>query len=335
MHVDLDAFFASCEEARDPSLKAKPLVIGADPKAGKGRGVVSTANYKAREFGIHSAMPITKAYNLCPHANFIQGTRNLYGPTSKRIFTQLQTHNFVIEQVGIDEAYVDISQLTHDEAKNLSKEIQKEVKQSENITISIGIGPNKMIAKIASDFKKPEGITIVKKEEAVQFIAPLEIRKIPGIGPKTAEKMHKHNIYYVKDLQKLPLIELNELFGKTQGERLHNKAKAISSTTVGNNRKRKGISKEKTFSFDTDDNKKIHNTLNRLANNIFIHSLEKKFIYKTVAIKLRYKGFITHTAQKGFKAQPNLREILRTITQLLEKNLQKEKKVRLVGVRFS
>ena len=182
MHVDLDAFYAAVEERKHPENKGKPVVIGADPKDGEGRGVVSTCNYEARRFGIASAMPISRAWKLCREAVFLPVNLKLYKKVSANIMKILKSYADKFEQVGIDEAFLDVSKRAGDfeKAEMLAKAIKEEIREKERLTCSIGIGPNKMVAKIASDFQKPEGLTVVEEKDAEKFLAPLQVDRLWG-----------------------------------------------------------------------------------------------------------------------------------------------------------
>jgi DNA polymerase IV (DinB-like DNA polymerase) len=222
LHVDLDAFFPSVEVREHPELKGKPVVVGADPKEGKGRGVVSSASYEARKFGIRSALPISKAWKLCPDAIYLRPHFELYVKASNNIMNVLKSHADKFEQGGIDEAYLDISNQVKDfdEAGVVAKKIMEEVLEKEDLTCSVGVAPNKIIAKIASDYRKPYGMTVVKPEEVKNFLFPLEVRKIPGVGAKTELALMELKIETVKDLASTKPEKLTRLFG-VWGTRLH------------------------------------------------------------------------------------------------------------------
>ncbi len=222
-HLDMDAFFAAVEERDRPELKGLPLVVGADPAGGQGRGVVSTANYKAREYGIHSALPISRAWKLSeaarrrgrPAAVFVRVNYRRYSQVSERIMALLREFAPVVEEAGIDEAYFDLSFAgSYERAAEICRQIKGQIKSREGLTASVGIGPNKLVAKIASDFKKPDGLTVVTEEEAEDFLAPLAVRKIPGIGPKTEKFLAPRGIKTVQDLKRFSAPELQEIFGK-------------------------------------------------------------------------------------------------------------------------
>jgi DNA polymerase IV (DinB-like DNA polymerase) len=193
-HLDMDAFFAAIEERDEPKLKGRPLVVGADPAGGQGRGVVSTANYPARQYGIHSAMPISRAWKLSeaarrrglPPAAFVRVSHRKYSEVSRRLMEILRRHAPLVEEASVDEAYFDLSFAgSVDAAVTICRKIKEEIQAREQLTGSIGLGPNKLVAKIASDFRKPDGLTVVTAEQAEDFLAPLPVRKIPGIGPNS------------------------------------------------------------------------------------------------------------------------------------------------------
>src|SRR5512136_840652 len=202
LHVDLDAFFPSVEIREHPEYKGKPVVVGADPKEGKGRVVVSSASYEARKFGIRSAMPISRAWKLCPDCVFLRLHFDLYVPASNSIMRILKSHADKFEKGGIDEAYLDISSKVKDfnEAAEFAKQLMEEVLEKERLTCSIGVAPNKLVAKIASDFKKPYGLTVVKPDDVQSFLQPLAVRKILGVGATTERALKELNIETVHDL---------------------------------------------------------------------------------------------------------------------------------------
>jgi DNA polymerase IV (DinB-like DNA polymerase) len=214
LHVDLDAFFPSVEVRAHPELKGKPVVVGADPKEGKGRGVVSSASYEARKFGIRSALPISRAWKLCPDCVYLRPHFDLYIPASNSVMGTLRSHADKFEQGGIDEAYLDISSRVKDfdEAREFAKRLMEEVLEKEKLTCSIGVAPSKMIAKIASDLKKPYGLTVVKEDEVKGFLFPLKVRKIPGVGPKTERRLKELGIETIADLASMKPEVLTRLF---------------------------------------------------------------------------------------------------------------------------
>src|SRR5258708_957778 len=222
-HIDMDAFFASIEERDRPRLQGLPLVVGADPEEGKGRGVVSTANYKARAYGIRSALPISTAWKFSeaarrkglPPAVFLTPNGAKYGFVSSKIIGTLRTYAEHVEPASVDEAYVDLSfAKTYEKAKEIAWKIKMQILANEQLTASIGIGPNKLIAKIASDRQKPDGLTVVREADAEKFLEPLGIRAIPGVGPKTEEQFKAHKVFTAGDGRRFSAEDLHVMMGK-------------------------------------------------------------------------------------------------------------------------
>ncbi|MFX0076252.1 MAG: DNA polymerase IV, partial [Candidatus Hermodarchaeota archaeon] len=216
LHCDLDCFFAAVEVRDNPQYKGKPVIIGADPKEGKGRGVIATCNYEARKYGLHSAMPISQAYKRCPHGIYLRPDGKKYYKISKEVMDILETYSNDFQKVGTDEAYLELTNITDDysEAERIAKEIQKEIIDKVGITISIGIAPTKSLAKIASDERKPNGITVVKPDNVHNFLKEMDITRIPGIGKKSKVYYYKKGIRKIGDIISTPLPKIIELFGK-------------------------------------------------------------------------------------------------------------------------
>src|SRR3989304_2463909 len=233
-HVDMGQFFAAVEERIHPEIKGKPVVVGADPKGGKGRGVVSTCNYETRKYGNRSGMPITKAWRLCPDAVFLPVSIPLYLQVSNRIMEILSNYADKFESWGIDEAFLDVSSRVKDyeEAKRLALQIKKEVYEKEQLTCSIGIGPNKLVSKIASDFQKPDGLTVVEEKDVKAFLEPLDIDKLLWVGKKTARKLNAMGIKTIGDLARYDPSVLVEKFGVV-GRQLYLYAQGNDRSEVG------------------------------------------------------------------------------------------------------
>jgi DNA polymerase IV (DinB-like DNA polymerase) len=337
LHVDLDAFFPSVEVREHPELKSKPVIVGADPKGGTGRGVVSSASYEARKFGIRSAMPISRAWKLCSDGVYLRPHFDLYIPESNRIMTILRIHADKFEQGGIDEAYLDISSRVKDfdEAAEFAKHLMAEVSEKEQLTCSIGVAPNKMVAKIASDFKKPYGLTVVKPEDVKEFLYPLEVRKIPGVGPKTEKALMDMNIETVKDLASTKPEILTKLFG-AWGARLHEFANGIDRREVIEEYETKSIGRDTTFEKDTDNQEQILGVLDELAEEVHADVIANGFKFKTITVRIRYQHFDTYTRSKSLNFPTNDLDILRNnARRLIAPFLRGNRKVRLVGIRVS
>jgi len=328
----MDYFFAAVEEKLDPSLKGKPVVVGADPK--KGRGVVSTANYEARKYGIKSGMPITRAYKLCPQAVFLPVRHERYEEVSERIMEILKKYADRFEQISIDEAFLDISSCGDwDRARKLAERIKEEIRRKEGLTCSIGIGPNKLIAKLASEAAKPDGIKVVKPEDIRTFLEPLPVRKIWGIGPVTARLLREHGIRTVRELAEADLQKLAEIFGRRAWE-IHQLALGIDESPVQEEWEVKSVSREHTFERDLEDEKRIMEKLDELSEDAWEWLKENGFLYRTVCVKVRYSDFETHTHQKTDVPHSDLEFMKERARELLKPFLGR-KPIRLIGIRIS
>jgi DNA polymerase IV (DinB-like DNA polymerase) len=337
LHVDLDSFFPSAEVREHPELKGKPVVVGADPKEGKGRGVVSSASYEARRFGIRSAMPISRAWKLCPHCVFLRPHFDLYIKASNSIMGILRGRADKFEQAGIDEAYLDISDQVNDfeEAKRFAENLMKEVLDREDLTCSIGVGPNKMVAKIASDYKKPYGLTVVKEEDVKEFLFPLKVRRLPGVGPKTEGRLKDMGIETIGNLAAVDPEVLRRHFG-IWGARLHEFANGMDHSEVREEYETKSIGRDITFEKDVSDKDIILEALDELADEVYREVIDNAVRFKTVTIRVRYQHFDTYTRAKSLPFPTNDLEILKNSgKRLIEPFLRGNKKIRLIGIRVS
>lgn len=379
-HLDMDAFFAAVEERDRPRLKGKPIVIGADPQEGRGRGIVATANYPARKYGIHSAMPITRAWRASeeakrrgePEVVFIQGNHKKYSEVSKRIFEIVEgelsksshserseeshkqrsfanakddahkvTQLPYVTQTSIDEAYFDLSYTgSFKKAEEISKKIKGEIKRKEKLTASVGIGPNKLIAKISSDMQKPDGLTVVLPEQVEAFLDPLSIRKIPGIGPKTEKLLSTLGVKTVKDIKKYSQKELAEMLGQW-GLSLYKKARGIDNSPVYEESEIKSIGEQETFMEDTLYPSVIFSSLEKMCDNIIKRLMQDGFTcFRTVVITVRFDNFQTLTRSKTLEAPAKTKKELAAIAlQLLlpfldKRENPKQRLIRLIGVRI-
>lgn len=336
-HVDMDHFFTAVEERECPELKGKQVIVGADPKEGKGRGVVHTCNYEARKFGVRSAMPISRAWRLCPSAVYLRPNFELYVKVSNEIMDILREHAGKFEQWGIDEAFLDVTDKVKDyvEAEALARIIKKEILEKEKLTGSIGIGPNKLIAKIASDYQKPDGLTIVREEEAEKFLAPQPVRKLLWVGRKTEQKMLAMGIKTIGDLANHDAGVLAENFGAA-GIQFYLMAHGIDKSEVEERSEVKSISRDITFEEDTSDQELILGTLDKLSEEVHGDVLRQNFYFRTVTVRVRYENFETHTHGKTLPLITNrLQDLKKTARELTQDYLRPERKVRLIGVRVS
>ena len=333
LHLDMDAFFAAVEEIRNPALKGKPVVIGGDGNPAK-RGVVSTASYAARKYGIHSAMPLRNAHRLCPQAVFLPVDYPEYSRNSKIIKGVMKGFSDVMEDVGIDEAFLDISGSPLQSA-DLAGQLKEKIRSLTGLTCSIGIAPNKLIAKVASDMQKPDGLTIVENEDIEKFLRPLPVRKLWGVGPKTEEALHGINIHTVGELAGQGLDFLTGRFGPSYGNYLHSAARGIDESQIVTDWEPRSISRETTFQQDTGKWQEIARTLAELTKEVVEDMRGRGWKTRTVTIKIRFTGFETFTRAKTLSFSTSIeQEIRRTAFECLGR-LDLRRKVRLVGIRIS
>ena len=335
LHLDMDSFYASVEIREHPDLSGKPVVVGADPMEGHGRGVVSTASYEARKYGIHSAMPISRAYRLCPEAIFIPPHFDLYEKTSARVMAILANYSERVEQVSIDEAYLDLTSLgTFAHAKEAAIRIKNEILEKENLTCSVGIGPSKIMAKIASDYKKPDGLTVVRPEEVEEFLSPLPVGRIPGVGKKTARELHEMGIEVIGDLAHVDIQRLQSRFGKW-GLVMQRLAHGEDEREVEQRERVRSISRETTFPEDSGDIERILNTLDDLMKDVHRTMRDEGYMARTVTVKVRYEDFQTRQRAKSLDhPAAELRPLHEIARNALLESLGR-KKVRLIGVKLS
>jgi len=349
-HIDLDAFFASVEERDKPHLRGLPVVVGADPKGGAGRGVVSTANYKAREYGIRSALPIKSAWRLSEEAKergekacaFITPSFNRYNPASEAVFAIVAKYVPRYEQSSIDEAYLDLSHLgTFKKAQEEMEKMKKEIRRTTKLSSSIGIGPSKLVAKIASDVDKPNGLTVVRPSEVENFLGKMSVRAIPGIGPKAGESLKKMGVEIVADARKYSWEELEKRFGKW-GFVLYERVRGIDEREVRvEPEERKSIGKHETFSEDMLHFNKTIAELRKMSTSIVCTFKKHGFVgFRTVVLTVRFSDFTTRTRSVTTELpMASERELNTKMMKLLlpffegKENPQK-KNIRLVGLRI-
>ena len=296
IHIDMDAFYASVEERDNPELKGYPLVIAKHPRETGGRGVVTTANYEARKFGIHSAMSSQKAYELCPKANFVQGNRSHYAEISKEIHHIFREYTDMIEPLSLDEAYLDVTTNKKNikSAIKIAQMIQLEIWHKLHLTCSAGVSYNKFLAKLASDYEKPRGLTVVLPEKAEEFLMDIPIEDFHGVGKKTVPRMHELGIYTGRDLYNQSEMDLIREFGK-MGYSLYRKVRGIHNSPVEPNRDRKSVGRENTFSKLIVVEENIVIELRELAKDVE-KSLKKAQLHgQTVVLKVRDKEYETFT----------------------------------------
>ena len=339
LHLDLDAFFCSVEELLDSSLKGKPFAVGGNPQ---GRGVVSSCSYAARKFGVHSAMPMARALSLCPELIVIHHRHGLYGEYSNKVMDILRSYTPLFQQVSIDEAFLDVSDLPKP-AGLIAREIQERVDRELHLPCSLGVATNKLVAKVANDFGKsqvksgqaPRQITIVSPGEEAAFLAPLEVQALWGIGPKTSQKLHGQGIHTIGQLAALSIAELEAYFGNNALE-IHARALGIDPSPVHSEREVKSVSNEVTFTKDTTDSEVLRQTLRALADKVGYRLRQAGLAGSVVQIKLRYSNFETLTRQTALPQPTNLDdEIYAAAEKLFEANIIPTRAVRLIGIGVS
>ncbi|HEX6080846.1 MAG TPA: DNA polymerase IV [Methylomirabilota bacterium] len=347
-HVDMDAFYASVEAQRDPALRDRPLVVGADPKDGRGRGVVTAASYAARRYGIRSALPISRAWRLAeaarrrgePATIFVRDDHALYREVSERIMAILAAGGDAFQKTSVDEAYLELSSLgTFEAAIERARHLKAEIVAQEGLTASVGLGPNKLVAKIASDFQKPDGLTVVRPDDVQAFLDPLTVRVIPGIGPKTERFLRARGVRTVADLRAVERTQLAEWLGRG-GEDLFAKSRGLSERPVSNERERKSVGEQETFEVDTLEAPFVLERARALARTVWTRLEAHQFrAFKTVTVTVRFENFMTfarsRTAREAWTGEDALWEVAQALLLpfLDARENPRLRKLRLIGVR--
>ncbi|MBI3997846.1 MAG: DNA polymerase IV [Armatimonadetes bacterium] len=332
LHVDMDAFFAAIEQQRRPELRGRPVVVGGDGDPRK-RGVVSTASYEARAFGIHSAMPLRTAYKRCPHAVFLPVDGEAYREVSQRVYAILRETGARIEPAGIDEAFLDVSGVP-EPAEALARRIKQRIAGELHLTASIGIGPNKLLAKIASGLNKPDGLTVIREDEVAARLAPLPATVLWGVGPKTAAALlERFGVHTVGDLAALSLEQLQEAFGPHHGEHLYHTARGIDDSPLVTEWEPKSLSRERTFQVDLRRPEGMRQMIARLAREVADDLQEEGYRAATITLKVRFATFRTVTRSQTLP-EPigDAERLARTAVALLDR-VTLDRPVRLLGVR--
>ena len=334
IHVDMDAFFASIEERDNPELKGKPVVIAKNPLETGGRGVVSTANYAARKYGIHSAMSAKEAYDLCPQAVFVSGNYARYQEVSRQMHDIFHRYTDEVEGMALDEAYLDVTvnKINAASAVKIAKMIQHDIFTELHLTSSAGVSYNKFLAKIASDIEKPKGLTLIAPEDALDFLAELSVKKFHGVGEKTAEKLEALGITKGGDIQKSSPQYLAEKLG-VFGWELYLKANGIHNVPVKPNRIRKSVGKEKTYGKLLYLEADIKAEVSKLSEKVGMILQEKQLKGHIVVIKIRYADFTTFTKRLSLDDKvDDVYLIDQSAQKLLDVALRDKVGIRLLGV---
>lgn len=337
LHTDMDAFYAAIEQHDHPEYQGKPVIVGANPQAGKGRGVVSAASYEARTFGIHSAMPIRHAFQRCPQGVFLPVRISRYRESSDRIFLIFQRYTDLVEPLSLDEAFLDVtgSIQLYGPAEDIGHRIQQEIQNEEGLSASVGIASNKFVAKVASDLEKPRGFVIVQPGTEAGFLKNLPIERLWGAGPKTATQLHRIGCNTIGDVADYSTRVLMKTFG-THGLHLQELARGIDSRKVIPEEPAKSIGAETTFDEDTRDIMVIHATLLQLAEQVG-RRLRRAGV-RSQTVTLKYRDELFHTVTRASSVEDTTdqaSELYRRSLALLERIPRSKKKVRLLGITAS
>ena len=329
LHIDMDAFYASVEEQDNPNLKGKPVIVGGLSN----HGIVTTANYKARKYGVHSAMPIFIAKIKCPHGCYISPRMKRYKEVSEKVFNILRETTDLIEQVSIDEAYLDISHIDQEPLTIVNK-IKRKVLKETGLTMSVGISYNKFLAKLASDWNKPNGIKIIKADMIPDILLPLPVKSVHGIGPKSAKRLNDIGVYKVKDLMNLTEEFLIELFGK-QGREIYYRIRGIDNRSINTERERKSLGTETTFTKDTKNKEILKSYLKSFSAEISTSLIQKRLYGRTLTLKIKYDDFTVRTRSKTLIEEINSQDMIYEVALTLLDDIKLSRKVRLIGLTIS
>jgi DNA polymerase IV len=335
-HLDLDAFFAAVEELENPDLRRVPLIVGGDPH---GRGVVATANYVARGFGIHSAMSAAEALRRCPHAVFVRPRHGLYRDYSREVWSTVREIVPTVEQAGIDEGYLDLGEVApaFDDARALAEAVRAVVRARTRLSCSLGVATSKVVAKVASDRRKPGGLTVVRPGREAAFLAPLPIRLLPGVGPRAEERLAALGITTIGEIAELGDDELQQVIGGKIGRGIRERARGIDPRSLEVSVERISISQEETFERDIGDPERLHDELRRMATALAAHLQGRAQVARTVTTKVRYPDFSIRTRSTSLPVGTDEAErIGRLACSLLDRALRdRPGPLRLVGVGVS
>jgi DNA polymerase IV len=335
-HLDLDAFFAAVEELENPELRSKPLVVGGDPQ---GRGVVATANYEARKFGIHSAMSCAEAKRRCPHAIFVRPRHSVYREYSQEVWSAVRDVVPTVERTGMDEGYLDLGEVAvnFSEARALAEAVQTSVQGATRLTAAMGVATSKVVAKIASDRRKPGGLTVVPPGREATFLAPFDVRRLPGVGPRSEARLRAASRETIGALAALTDAELRHLLPGKVGALLRDRARGIDPRPLETTSERISISTEETFERDIADRDQLKDELRRMASGLAKHLQKKGETARTVTTKVRYPDFAIRSRSTSLPVGTDDPERIGELAcQLLDRALDdRPGPLRLVGVGVS
>ncbi|MDF1551792.1 MAG: DNA polymerase IV [Deferrisomatales bacterium] len=334
LHVDMDAFFASVEQLDHPEYRGCPVIVGADPRQGRGRGVVAACSYEARGFGVHSALPISQAWRRCPHAMYVRPRGSRYGEVSRQVFELLGRYTDLVEPLSIDEAFLDVtgSGKLWGDAESIGRALQGAIRDELGLEASVGIAPNKFVAKIASDLEKPRGFVVVPPERVAGFLAPLPITRLWGVGPKTAEQLRRLGLTTIGAIAAWPAGALKSRLGE-MGEHLWHLARGEDSRPVVPHSEPKSLGCETTFDADQRDPAVVRNTLLALSDRLASRLRRRGLLAQGLSLKYRDAGFHTWTRAVRLVEPTELAEDLHgAALELLERVPDRSQAVRLLGL---
>jgi DNA polymerase-4 len=335
LHIDLDAFFASVEQLDFPEYKGKPVIVGGLPS--DKRSVVSTCSYEARKFGVHSAMPIFKAYQLCPEGIYLKGRMRRYQEKSKEVMSIFYNYSPEIMQISIDEAFLDLTgtERLFGNPTDTAKKIKDDIFEKTGLTVSVGVASSKYLAKIASGLRKPNGLFVIPYGKEQDFMFTLPIEKIWGIGNKTRERITEAGFYTIKSIYNASEELLTSLFGKCTGKFLYNTVRGINNDTFSGKPKSQSISEEQTYPRDITEEYIIDTALLELCSNCMFRMLSEEKNSKTICVKIRYEDFTTVTIQETFQHTiKSIEELFENAKNLFYQKYERGRGIRLLGVGF-
>jgi DNA polymerase-4 len=334
LHVDMDAFYASVEQRDHPELRGKPLIVGSDPKGGKGRGIVATCSYEARKFGVHSAQAISQAWRMCPQGIYVQPDMDKYARASDRVMRVLLDFSDLVEQVSIDEAFLDVtgSRRLFGDGVSIARKIKDRIRSEQGLTASVGVAANKYVAKVASDLEKPDGLVVVEPGREAEFLAPLPVSRLWGVGEKTAALLKDVGLQRIGQIAALERKYLVDRFGKS-GEHLWELSRGMDDRAVVPEEGYKSIGHETTFERDTEDERLLHDTLLWLTEKVAQRLRAHHTRARTIAIKFREEDFTTFTRRRTLPVAIDTSEkIFPQAWNLMRPLMRRGVAVRLIGV---
>ena len=334
LHVDMDAFYASIEQLDDPNLKGRPVIVGADPRQGLGRGVVAACSYEARKFGVRSALPISRAWKLCPGGAYVRPRMERYVEVSHEVMEVLRRFTNLVEPLSIDEAFLDVTGSTtlFGAPIQIARAVKKQIREATGLTASAGVAPNKFLAKIASDLKKPDGLVVVDPDGVQAFLDDLPISRLWGVGPKTEVRLREMGLHTIGAVRARRQEDLIQALGNNLGAHLHQLAMGSDDRPVVPNWEPKSISNETTFEEDTRDRELLVKTIRRLAESVGRRLRRDNYRARKVTLKVRLEPFETHTRQVSLKRPVDTdEEIIRLALSLFDQ-FSLERRIRLIGV---